>query len=484
MINLSIDKYLEDFKFIYNKKLEIKHYFFTEFSNSVKLINIFIEVIDRLICYNLKSLNRLENTIFEFIKRNNDNLSPKEYELYEHRLKKVFDDIQDEFRQCYSLNIFFYGNNTFGLIENKLLNYNIIKIKNEKELKSVSIKKDSIDTNVYNVLLVENDILFKNNFFDKILNYSQISSLFLKAAENIYKYYYDFNYLNNSLKRSYKDDVESIIVGNSYSLVGIKEDLLNQRTVNLSMHSQDLYYSFKLAKNTILENGNIKQCIFGMSYYILHHDLSRGNSLYSKNMIENVYYPLLNDRHNSTTESMKNRKSLNDYELDILIENIFNINEVEKYFKDKIYNENTMYYNSINYVNRQKRFSDFNKGYKEQLGLLRAEQHNKIFKYSETESEYKDILKEFLKFLYKHSIQVIIVIFPTSRYYSKNIKLEYRQLFDNLLNKIKKENDIKVIDLRNSLFEFDDTDFIDADHLNEKGAIKATNYLNEFIKGI
>ena len=41
-----------------------------------------------------------------------------------------------------------------------------------------------------------------------------------------------------------------------------------------------------------------------------------------------------------------------------------------------------------------------------------------------------------------------------------------------------------MIDLRDSSFGFDDTDFIDADHLNEEGSINATNYLKKFIKDI
>ena len=96
-----------------------------------------------------------------------------------------------------------------------------------------------------------------------------------------------------------------------------------------------------------------------MSYYILCHDLSRGDSLYSKNMIENVYYPLLNDIHNSDIKEIKEQKNLNDCELDNLIKSIFNLKKVESYLKKQIYNRNTKYYNDINNVNRDKMFEDF-----------------------------------------------------------------------------------------------------------------------------
>lgn len=485
MKNSPIKKYLDNLIFIENKIIEMKGLSLDIDLNPVKLINILIELNDKLIDYNLKYLNILEVTIFEFIKRYNDSILHEEYKKNIDCLYKTLECIRDEFVKLYNINIFFYGNDKFGLIKNKLLLYNVVQVRNEKELKFLSSKKKcSQNTKVYNILLVEHDITLKNSFFDAMLNYSKVAELLLNISEEIYIQNYDFNYLSNSLIRSYENDVESIIVGNSYSLVGIDEHLLNKNTINLSMHSQDLYYSYQLARKAITENKNIRRCIFGMSYYILCHDLSRGDSLYSKNMIENVYYPLLNDIHNSDIKEIKEQKNLNDCELDNLIKSIFNLKKVESYLKKQIYNRNTKYYNDINNVNRDKMFEDFDEKYKENLGLYRANQHNKIFKYTETIFEYRNILKEFFDFLDKNSVELIVIIFPTSGYYFKNIKLEYIKYFDNLIDQVKKEYNIKVIDLRNHLFEFDDTDFIDADHLNKKGAIKATNYLNEFIKSI
>ena len=260
--------------------------------------------------------------------------------------------------------------------------------------------------------------------------------------------------------------------------------MLDKNSINLSMHSQDLYYSYQLAKKVITKNKNINQCIIGMSYYVLCHDLSKGDSLYSRNMVENIYYPLLNDKHNSRVKIVPTQKKIIHYQFDSLVKSIFNINEVENYFKSKIYMKNTTYYNNINNLNREQSFKDFDIEYKENLGMYRADQHNKIFKYKETSIEYTEILKEFFDFLDKSFVEPVIIVFPNSNYYLKNIKLEYIQQFDDLIKRIKEKYSIKVIDLRDSSFEFDDSDFIDADHLNKKGAIKATNYLNRFIKGI
>ena len=483
MENFKINKYLEDLVFVSNKKIEIKENYLDKSLNSIKLIEILIKTIDRLSFYHLSSLNMLENTIFEFVKKYNDNeIDEEEYIIYLDILKRKFENIENELKGFCIINIYFYGKDNFGLIDNNLLKYNIKKITSEKELKLLLLKnKDSLNYEMYNILLVEENINFKNNFFDEVLNYSNIANDFLALVNTIYINNYDFNYLYNSLNKSYEYNIESIIVGNSYPLVGIEENLLNKKTINLSMHSQDLYYSYKLAKNAILKNKNIKQCIFGISYYVLTHDLSMCESLYSKNMIQNVYYPLLNDLHNSNIKNITKQKGLSEFKIDILIESIFDINAVELYFKRQIYNKNTNYYNDINYVKYNKNFEDNSIEYKEKLGLFRANQHNKMLKYINTEKEYRIILKEFLTFLNENSIEVIFIVFPTSNYYSKNIALEYKYSFDKLLQEIKEDYGIKIIDLRDSIVKFDDKDFIDSDHLNKKGSLKVTSYLNELL---
>ena len=483
MVDSSLEKYLDSLSFIDNKIIEMRNFLLNMDLNAIKLINILIESNDKLINYNLEHLNILEVNVFEFIKKYNNNLTEEEYKKNIYYLSQIFEDIKNEFIKLYDINIFFYGKDKFGLIENKLLNYNVVRIKDEKELQNLSLnKKQYIDKNVYNILLIEKDVLLENIFFDKILDYSKIVNIFFNICQDIYLGYYDFNYLDNSLNRSYQGDIEAIIVGNSYSLVGIEEQLLDKNSINLSMHSQDLYYSYQLAKKSITKNKNIKQCIIGISYYVLCHDLSKCGSLYSRNMVENVYYPLVKDKHNSMVKIVPTQKKILHYEFDSLVKSIFNTNKVENYFKSKIYLKNTTYYNNINKLNREQSFKELDIEYKENIGVYRANQHNKIFKYKETSIEYREIFKEFFKFLGESFVEPIIIIFPTSSYYLKNIKLEYIKQFDDLIKQIKEEYNIRLIDLREPSFGFDDGDFIDADHLNKKGAIKATNYLNKFIQ--
>ena len=82
-----------------------------------------------------------------------------------------------------------------------------------------------------------------------------------------YKYQECVDYLNKNYEYCYLDSMHylneqqeatAIITGLSYGLNGIDAQALNTpRAINLSMHSQDLYYDFLHAKRAIL-NGKGK----------------------------------------------------------------------------------------------------------------------------------------------------------------------------------------------------------------------------------
>lgn len=265
-------------------------------------------------------------------------------------------------------------------------------------------------------------------------------------------------------------------------MIGIKEILLEKNTINLSLPSQDLYYSFELAKIAISSNKNIKQCILGISYYLLKYDLSRGMSDYSVDMIENVYYPLLNDIHNSKIENMSLPEVIEDFDVDILLKNIFYLEKIQDYFENQMYMENTEYHNN-KYGLKMLNFNWMNlsEDCKESLGFNRAKQHNKILKYENTKMEYDKIFIDFIEFMEQRNIELVMVVFPTTKYYSEKILLEFKKEFDDILKYIESKS-IRLIDLTKYSDGFDDSYFCDCDHLNEFGAVKSTEYIKSEIE--
>lgn len=473
---LSMDEYLHNLQFLNTKKEEIQ----TINENNLSVINELANFISSNTHYeNLNTFISLADIIVEFIEKfNNNQISSNELKKYSYNLKIILENLQLELKKQLMINFYFYGEDNLGIIENNLIKYNIKKIYDENELKSLQLKeKNETD---YNILVFNKDIThIDNRYFDETIDYSKVGNSLKNLTKILYTNNYDYSYLSNSLIESIQGDAKAIIVGNSYPLVGIEEQLLSKNTINLSMHSQDLYYSYELAKKSISQNKNIKQCILGISHYVLNHDLSKGESSYSKNMIEKIYYPLLNDVHNYTKTNIPTQQTLNDFAADILIKSFFDFDKIDYHFRKQIYTNNKTYYNNLNPRNVNNSFMDYTMDEKESIGSNRANQHNKLFKYDNTKSEYANILKEFINFSKRENVELIVVILPTTKYYFNNIKIEYKNDLDNLIKHLKDEDGVKVVDLRN--LDYDDSDFADSDHLNQKGAIKSTKYLNQIL---
>ena len=482
MKKIAFEKFLLDLTFLDKKVIQLNNFFNTKDLDSTKIINILVELNENLSDYKLLSLEDFESKVINHIGMSNSGMDFNQYKESLYLLNVELENVIKEFLSFFNLNIYFYGNDKFGFIESEFLNYNIVNIDTDEDLKNIK-NEGEIDNNkiTFNILITEKDISLNNEKFDYIANYEKFIELSKEISRKLYFKYYDYNYINNSLKRSYNNDVKSIIVGNSYALVGIEEQLLTQKAINLSMHSQDLYYAYKLAEKAISKNSSINKCIIGLSYYALWHDLSKCDSQYSRDMVENIYYPILNDKHNYLDEIINVKDNLKNSEVDIILKYIFKLEVLEDYLKYKIYESNSTYYNDLTNVDRCNSLEFFEYDYKEKVGIYRAEQHNKMFKYKETSIEYLALLKKFLGFLKDKNIEPIIVIFPNSKYYLNHLKNEYKEQFNELINNLNNEFGIKIFDLRDSDLKFEDMDFIDTDHLNQYGAKKVTRYIDKFI---
>ena len=110
---------------------------------------------------------------------------------------------------------------------------------------------------------------------------------------------YDYAYLKAAFERglNIKKKGASLITGSSHSMCAIDVNIM-QNTINCSMHSQDLYYDFKCAREILDINPSpFKRCFIVMGYYVAGQDLSKGVRA-GNAIIEKVYYPLFGDVRN------------------------------------------------------------------------------------------------------------------------------------------------------------------------------------------
>ncbi|WP_394866622.1 hypothetical protein [Paraclostridium bifermentans] len=454
--------------------------------NSSELIDI-INILADFIQYNEVHYNEVNEFIYladcivcviENFNNGEINLSCTSEIIYK-ALKCFMSFLEDKVE----IELIFYGTDKYKLLD-KIAKLNITYVTNIEEY-----LKNTHDKFKINILLYSDETanlkLQDELNFNEIIYYDKVMNYMFNISEKIYYSNYDYNYLTKSLEKSKESQVEAIVVGNSYPLTGIIEDLLDIKSIKLALSSQDLYYSYKLAKLSIENNSNIKKCIIGAGYYLVNHDLSRSRSEYSVNLVKNTYYPILRDKHNATNVEEVELLNISKVIDNNSINYIFDLDILDLYFKDLIYRDNKGYFNTnftreMNSALRGVKLTDISENDKIRLGTERANQHNKLETYTETYKEYKDIFKSFLTFLKDNKVEPIIVVFPNTLYYKNSLSPNYEREFYSIINEIDKLYDIKFVDF-SKIDIFDEVDFIDFDHMSELGAIKITKELNKYI---
>lgn len=270
-----------------------------------------------------------------------------------------------------------------------------------------------------------------------------------------------------------------LITGSSYGVNGIIEQMWKE-AVNCSVSSQDLYYDFQCAYKVISNSANerFSRCFIIGGYYAACHDLSRGKQEHT--MISDVYYPIFKDGHN-WREAMQNDLWLDVGEGEIPGEEkkrceqlaIERMLQQGTYFAEEKQRGGTVFdLNGLNWweLPAEKR---------RELGRIRAESHNKLFQNKAAIEENRKILNDYVHFLHLNGIMPVFVIAPFTVEYTTHISQEMKaSIFELLLSVSEK---IRFVDF-NQFTCFETSDFVDTDHLSEKGAEKFSRMLVELFK--
>lgn len=386
----------------------------------------------------------------------------------------------DEILDVYKTKIYFMGKDKYNLI-NSVLNSSVEFVGDYPKKAAPNKNSSGFSILVLSEETAEEEACLAG--FDKIIHYDKLMNDAFNLVEQIYYHDYDFNFLLNALNQAKRSVTDTIFVGHSYSLNGLDENKLNENVVNLSLASQDIYYSFVIAKDVIEKNPKIKKCYIGTGYWTFFFDLSMVQNNNELARIETIYYPIFKDSHNCKKLNIREKATLDQY-MDLYGKFIFDSKKIFKNLCEIIYSSNRSYFN--NYVKREafslikhNRLSLMNDEIKYSLGRERAELHNKMLRYITTRDENEEIVKEFLGYLNKKNIQTVIINFPTTKYYNEFLNEAFKKDYYRILENLEKEYNFKLVDLNNNNYLFDDNDFRDFDHLNGTGARKVSNIINQ-----
>lgn len=324
--------------------------------------------------------------------------------------------------------------------------------------KQIIIPKKIIEINFDYVLIASqfNDEIY-NQLIKIGVNEEKIFQFF-KFVDSFWSYIeFDLLKLNRN-----KENVEGIITGISYAEKGIDEELLKKNFNKMARHSQDLYYDYNLVKYAIEKYKNqmvnLKYVLISLSYYSFQYDMSLSAM---KGKVP-VYYKAIGKKHHLSDVEKYLTETMNS---EYIVNEVFNL-DIYGYPKVKW---------KWNIISSDKSSNLINEEHGKKQAIL---DYNK--NYPETVKENTQILKDYLQLLNENNIKPIIVICPVSIYYAKYVSKQIREEFYNILNEMKKQYNFQFLDCFNDNL-FNDEDYYDVSHLNEKGAKKFTNMLNDYI---
>ena len=232
----------------------------------------------------------------------------------------------------------------------------------------------------------------------RIVQYEEIFTKLTKAIIEECEYNYDYYYLKNTLQAAREPNIHTLFTGSSYGLFGIDNKIMGT-SANLSLISQDLYYSLKGIYDVVENNSNIKNIVLCVGYYYFFSDLSRAGNKNEIMRITRVYNRIFGDMHNCCLlppfQSMLPQSSIFD------VENVMDLWAISKCCNG-YFNEGKLRKNSATkeWMDTSKNWIDLSKNEKRMAGKIRAEKHNKGILRKGTFEENKKNIFRILQFLY------------------------------------------------------------------------------------
>jgi hypothetical protein len=267
---------------------------------------------------------------------------------------------------------------------------------------------------------------------------------------------------------SIKENINGCITGLSHFQVGIDETKFDEKTINLAVTSQDIFYDFEMIKYIYSQSDNLESLrfvIIGLSYYSFEYDLAKTINRYR----QHSYYSFVNKYKDSNNEALYSMfDKFYDTAKDTFVEDF----RIETYKVLKAIDE--------------KGWNEFISGELDDNKLKMGEEfvnQDSRKNYPETVKENIDILNKYIDFLRDKNVEPIIVISPHTKYYSENLSSDLKERFEEIVNEIKKNRNIKVLNYFYS-DEFTNNDFYDVVHLNRRGAEKFSLILNNIVNNL
>lgn len=257
-------------------------------------------------------------------------------------------------------------------------------------------------------------------------------------------------------------DSEILVLGNSHAFYGINPDYFSAKTYNFSNISQSLYFDELLIEKHLKSFKNLKYIILTVDYFSLSQVDNSSEDIYRK-----YYY----EQYMDINVPLISRFDPKSYSLTLTRNLEMNIDLMKSYSKEKTLVEG----NSEGWAKKIGTNPQFN-NYETAVDVVAKNEDG----LSDFQVNIKR-LERMIKMCSERNINVVMVTMPVTTYYAGLVNKKK-------LKKLYADCEQLALENKNSIYlnlfqdkRFDNSDFYDTDHLNEKGAEKCSKILNKVI---
>lgn len=264
----------------------------------------------------------------------------------------------------------------------------------------------------------------------------------------------------SEIKKNY--DSEVLVLGNSHAFYGINPDDFSKKTYNFSNISQSLYFDELLLKKHLENFPNLKYVVLTVDYFSLSQIDNSSEDIYRK-----YYY----EQYMDLDVPLISKFDPKSYSLSFTRNLEMNVDLIKSWIDEKTLIEG----NKKGWARKTGVSSEYN-NYETAVDVV-AKNEDGLLDFNVNLNRLERISAMCLK----RKVKVVMVTMPVTSYYASLVNKSKLEKLYLSCQRIAFNNDSLMY---LNLFEdkkFDNNDFYDTDHLNEKGAEKCSKILNQFI---
>ena len=307
----------------------------------------------------------------------------------------------------------------------------------------------------------------------------------MTAGKEIFFSNYDYYWLKYTMDRGIEEQARYLTAGHSLARFGINDRDI-PGLINLAFLSQDYYYSYRIIEKALDNIHTLEHIVLGTGYLSPYMDLSAACNKNELERIVRVYGRYFQDIHHMDAREYERMRS------DILPGNNDGPGDAfgNRFSEDtffRLYEERKDDYFCRERDRQQLSevfWADLAEDERCRLAESRTNYHNSLLKHHEIYEENTSVLQKTAGLCRAKGVLLSLVVFPSNRYYRSTLDPRLQEGYRKQISLIPEASRPLQWDLFDSA-EFDSVnDYIDADHLNNRGASKMTAKMRDYLEGI